>query len=163
MRLEREGKDRQCALLVAEEARSGRVCGCVDLGRKIFDCEEKRVRHGLDAVPAGSRGQFAWCSYVSSLAVEHRARRRGVARELMREAEAISRDLGNAEVVLEVAASNAQAMRFYQRLGYRIVSTDNRLSVGAQQVDVRHGLYWEISPEAKYVLGKRTAAARRRQ
>ena len=158
-RLDRGEEGHEEVLLVAEEARSGRVCGCVDLGRRVFDREEKRVRHGLKEVPADPCGRFVWRSYVSSLAVDYRVRRRGVAQKLMCEAEAISCDLGEAEVLLEVAASNEQAMRFYQQQGYRIVGTDNTLGVGAQQVEVRYGLFWAISPEAKYVLGKRTAAA----
>ena len=157
-RLDRGEEGHEEVLLVAEEARSGRVCGCVDLGRRVFDREQKRVRHGLKEVPADPCGRFVWRSYVSSLAVDCRVRRRGVAQKLMCEAEAISCDLGEAEVLLEVAASNEQAMRFYQHQGYRIVGTDNTLGVGAQQVEVRYGLFWEISPEAKYVLGKRTDA-----
>jgi [ribosomal protein S18]-alanine N-acetyltransferase len=58
---------------------------------------------------------------ILNLAVQANARRRGVGKALLEEAVNWSRSLGAKRVMLEVRASNAFALRFYERHGFRMV------------------------------------------
>ena len=60
--------------------------------------------------------------HVITLDVTASARRRGLGRRLMVELEARFRAAGIQQVQLETAATNAIAIGFYQRLGYRKVA-----------------------------------------
>ncbi len=57
-----------------------------------------------------------------NLAVERAARRRGIARELVRHALAVGRERGAIRAVLEVRASNVAARRLYERVGFRHIA-----------------------------------------
>ena len=59
--------------------------------------------------------------HILNLAVAVEARRRGVARALLRESEARARQRGAALATLEVRRSNIAALKLYQSLGYRQV------------------------------------------
>jgi ribosomal-protein-alanine N-acetyltransferase len=59
--------------------------------------------------------------HVLNVAVAPEHRRRGIARALMREAEARGRRRGTRLVTLEVRRSNAPAIALYRVLGYRVV------------------------------------------
>jgi ribosomal-protein-alanine N-acetyltransferase len=59
--------------------------------------------------------------HVLNVAVAPEHRRRGVARALMREAEARGRRRGIRLVTLEVRRSNEAAIALYRKLGYRMV------------------------------------------
>lgn len=58
-------------------------------------------------------------AYVDILVVDAAAEGRGVGRALMRHVERWARRRGCREVVLDVFASNAGAIAFYERCGYR--------------------------------------------
>jgi ribosomal protein S18 acetylase RimI-like enzyme len=64
---------------------------------------------------AGDDGHRGWVYYV---AVHPDARRRGHARSLMQHVEQALRARGCAKLNLQVRADNAQALGFYERLGY---------------------------------------------
>jgi len=83
------------ALLVAEDAQG--VVGTVQL---VLDLPENQP-HRAD---------------LSKLLVHRRARRRGVAEALMREAETLARDCGRSLLVLDTASDTAA--RLYARLGW---------------------------------------------
>jgi ribosomal protein S18 acetylase RimI-like enzyme len=59
---------------------------------------------------------------LNDLYVDERARRTGVAQALLREAEALARELGTLRLVLETAEDNRTAQRLYERLGWRHVA-----------------------------------------
>lgn len=59
---------------------------------------------------------------VNNIAVTTAARRRGVGRALMAAAHEWARSVGATEVELNVYAFNTGALRFYEELGYAVVS-----------------------------------------
>jgi len=78
----------------------------------------------VGTVIAGFDGYRGW---VYHLAVRSSCRRRGLGRELMREAEARLKALGCPKLNLQVRSSNAEVIAFYERLGYSI---EDRASLG---------------------------------
>ena len=78
----------------------------------------------VGTVIAGFDGYRGW---VYHLAVHPRCRRRGFGRDLMGEAEARLKALGCPKLNLQVRSSNAEAIVFYERLGYSI---EDRASLG---------------------------------
>ena len=101
-------------------------------------------------MPEGGEGQYRWAPYVCSLAVDGSRRRGGVGRALMRECERTAKQWGNRELLLEVAQTNVGAIRFYERLGYKVLASDGR-GTGAVQVDARP-FRWDVYPVRKYVM-----------
>lgn len=59
---------------------------------------------------------------LNDLYVDESARRSGVAQALLREAEALAREVGVQRLVLETGEDNRSAQRLYERLGWRHVS-----------------------------------------
>jgi ribosomal protein S18 acetylase RimI-like enzyme len=78
----------------------------------------------VGAVMAGFDGVRGW---IHHLAVTPSARRRGLGRRLMREAESGLRELGCPKVNLQVRATNQSVVAFYESLGY---SVEERVSLG---------------------------------
>lgn len=80
---------------------------------------------GESTLPERLRQESDLGPYVASLAVDGKFRRDGVGEALMRECET---RLGAASstVTLEVEEGNAAALRLYEKLGYSIVSRDER-------------------------------------
>ena len=60
---------------------------------------------------------------ILSLAVDPEARRQGVARSLLEDAEARVRELGGRELVLELREDNAAALALYESLGFKQIAT----------------------------------------
>ncbi len=80
---------------------------------------------------AGYEGHRGWINYLGVLP-EHR--RRGHARRLLEEAERRLRLEGCPKINLQVRPDNAEALRFYERVGYSgagIVSLGKRLEYDA--------------------------------
>jgi ribosomal protein S18 acetylase RimI-like enzyme len=148
-RLSFEGK-RECRLLLASDSRGGPVRGCIDLAVHLFDSREQKFELLRDEMPGDAK--YCWRPYVASLAVERSYRRKGVARKLLREAEAIARSWGYRELLLEVSAQNDAAIQFYTRAGYKVLRTDIS-GTGAEEVNTE-GLLWIFSSVPKYVLRK---------
>lgn len=90
--------NRQTALCLVEE-QEGRVRGYV-----LLRSREGYVR-------------------ILSLAVDPEARRQGVARALLQDAEQRVRELGGRELVLELREDNAGALALYGSLGFRQTAT----------------------------------------
>jgi [ribosomal protein S18]-alanine N-acetyltransferase len=82
----------------------------------------------VERVAAGRRG------YVVTLDVAETWRRRGLARLLMREAEARAVAAGARWMELHVFSGNESAIRFYERLGYERIAMRRRF-YGAEGLD----------------------------
>jgi ribosomal protein S18 acetylase RimI-like enzyme len=84
----------------------------------------------IATVMVGYEGHRGWINYLA-VAPEHR--RAGIGRRMMAEAEQRLRDLGCPKINLQVRTSNAEAIGFYERLGY---SLDDVVSMGKR---LEHG------------------------
>ena len=73
---------------------------------------------------AGYDGHRGW---LHTVAVRLSHRRRGVGAALVRRAEEALKAMGCGKINLQVRATNAEVVRFYQRLGY---ATEQRVSMG---------------------------------
>jgi ribosomal protein S18 acetylase RimI-like enzyme len=78
----------------------------------------------IATIMVGYEGHRGWINYLA-VAPEHR--RAGVGRRLMAEAEERQSDLGCPKINLQVRTTNAEAIAFYERLGY---SVDDVVSMG---------------------------------
>jgi ribosomal protein S18 acetylase RimI-like enzyme len=78
----------------------------------------------VGTVLGGYDGHRGW---IYSLAVRPAARRQGIATALVRRMEAMLQSLGCFKINLQVVASNAAVVAFYQQLGYAL---EDRLSLG---------------------------------
>ncbi|MBW2270008.1 MAG: GNAT family acetyltransferase [Deltaproteobacteria bacterium] len=75
---------------------------------------------------AGYDGHRGWLHLV---AVAPHARKRGIGRALLARAEQLLADLGCPKLNIQVRASAAEPVAFYERLGYRI---EERISMGKE-------------------------------
>ncbi len=76
---------------------------------------------------AGYEGHRGWINY---LAVSPPYRRRGIAKQMMEEAEAKLRSAGCPKINLQVRKTNTEVIHFYESIGYsidRVVSMGKRL------------------------------------
>lgn len=78
----------------------------------------------IGTVMAGYDGHRGW---LYSVAVRLSHRRRGIGEMLVREAEGRLKAMGCGKINLQVRATNAEATRFWEKLGYRV---EDRLSLG---------------------------------
>src|SRR5262245_16423520 len=83
----------------------------------------------VGSVMAGYEGHRGWINY---LAVAPTHRRRGLGRQLMREAEERLAAVGCPKINLQVRAGNADVLAFYEAIGYRV---DDVVSLGKRLVD----------------------------
>ena len=88
----------------------------------IFVAAEQNRIHG--AAVAGYDGHRGW---LYSVAVDAPSRRRGVGRALVTHAIGALRELGCIKVNLQVRASNASVVAFYESLGFAL---EDRMSLG---------------------------------
>ena len=72
----------------------------------------------------GYEGHRGWINY---LAVAPEYQRRGVARQIMEEAERLLRQAGCPKINLQVRTANAQVIEFYKSLGFKV---DDVVSMG---------------------------------
>jgi len=78
-------------------------------------------------VMAGYEGHRGWINY---LAVDPTARRRGLGRALMAEAERLLRARGCPKINLQIRRENREAVAFYERIGFgedAVISLGKRL------------------------------------
>jgi len=84
----------------------------------------ERAGRIVATVVAGYDGHRGWLYHV---AVAATARRTGIGRAMVAEAETRLRALGCPKVNLQVMRANAAVVRFYERLGYTV---EDRISMG---------------------------------
>merc|ERR1712232_635036 len=83
---------------------------------------------------------------LSNLAVAKKARRKGVARVLCDEIEALAGDWGFCEVHLLVESENKAARNLYEKkLGYKLLSTT--MAAPALRVDFENGEFVEVQQD----------------
>ena len=73
---------------------------------------------------AGYEGHRGWINY---LAVTPTEQRKGLAREMMAEAERLLRETGCAKINLQIRATNTEVIAFYENIGF---TTDPAISMG---------------------------------
>jgi ribosomal protein S18 acetylase RimI-like enzyme len=78
----------------------------------------------IATVMAGYEGHRGWINY---LAVAPDARRKGVGRSMLEEAEKCLRDVGCPKINLQIRRSNGGVMAFYAAMGYDV---DDVISMG---------------------------------
>ncbi len=106
---------RECALLRWSDPRK-------DIARKLKVNPEWFLVGEIDGrlmatCMLGYEGHRAWINF---LAVAPAHQRGGYGRQLMAEAERLMRAVGCAKINLQVRASNAKVIAFYERLGFAI-------------------------------------------
>ena len=117
---------KQCGLVVPWNDPHRDILRKLKLQRDLFLVGRLDGRLVATAM-AGYEGHRGWINY---LAVSPECRGRGLGREMMDEAEARLRALGCPKINLQVRADNAEAIGFYERIGYRrddVVSFGKRL------------------------------------
>jgi ribosomal protein S18 acetylase RimI-like enzyme len=62
--------------------------------------------------------------YISNLAVSRDFRRRGVAQELLKNCEQLTKSWGYSQLHLHVMANNERGRNLYQKLGYELISSE---------------------------------------
>jgi len=125
-------------------ARLWQLCGLVvpwndphrDIARKPADGAEGFLVAILDraivaVVMAGYDGHRGWINY---LAVHPDQRLQGFGRQMMAAAEATLRAMGCAKINLQIRTTNAEAVGFYERIGF---SRDDVISLGKRLVPDR--------------------------
>jgi len=70
----------------------------------------------ISSCMAGYEGHRGWINY---LAVAPHGQRRGIATQMMHEAERLLREAGCPKINLQVRSSNASAIRFYESIGFK--------------------------------------------
>lgn len=68
-------------------------------------------------VMAGYEGHRGWINY---LAVSPSVQRRGIAQQIMTEAENLLKSLGCPKINLQVRSSNSEVISFYETMGYSV-------------------------------------------
>lgn len=95
----------------------------LEVDRELLFVAEAQGRI-VGTVMGGYDGHRGW---IYSLAVARDYRGRGIGSALVRQVEAALAALGCLKVNLQVHASNAEVVRFYERLGYQV---EERVSMG---------------------------------
>jgi ribosomal protein S18 acetylase RimI-like enzyme len=87
--------------------------------------------------PDAEAGEF----YVETLAVAPTSRNRGIGRVLLEDAERRARDLNFPVCSLSVMLHNTDALRFYQRVGYRV---DRKVSTRLRTAGVQYNGFYRM-------------------
>jgi ribosomal protein S18 acetylase RimI-like enzyme len=88
----------------------------------------------VGAVMAGYDGHRGW---LYAVAVDAASRRQGIGSALVRQAVSALEQLGCIKINLQVRASNAAVVAFYESLGFKVeerISMGKLLQAGAQQI-----------------------------
>ena len=121
--LKRYNQRSRGALFVIKDEETNEVVGCVGAETQRFvgflPARRAASDAGVGPSPAADR------PVVANLAVASSARRKGLAKALMRAIEEEAKDWGFEETVLVVEASNKQATSLYRKLGYKAVGFES--------------------------------------
>ena len=116
----------QSAILLADERDTGESIGCVAIGTTPFIGNDAQLNI-RDLYQYSNRRDERAClrPVVANLAVRPQARRRGIAKRLMRECEMICKEWGYQEIWLLVEKDNPKARKLYKKLGYKTVKEED--------------------------------------
>ena len=103
----------------------------------------------LGLTPAGCKPRDLRIAYVSSLCVAASHRRRGIAKALLRAAEAQARDWGCASTALHCSVDDAPLQAMYRAAGYRYVYTEPAWAPRLQLRSTRLALFAKRLPRAR--------------
>ena len=116
-------------LLICKSNDEKQIMGCVGIERMTADAISmgaKRKGKGLMQAQATLEG----APLMSNLVVGQNYRRKGIAEELVKTAEAIAKDKwGCKDCFLYVDQQNSPAMNLYKKLGYKIESVDDSATI----------------------------------
>jgi ribosomal protein S18 acetylase RimI-like enzyme len=98
-----------CSIAICTDREKSQVIGTVEVG----------VRNANYRQPAHHR-----YVYISNLAVSRDFRRQGVAQELLKNCEQLTKSWGYSEIHLHVMGNNDRGRSLYQKLGYELVSSE---------------------------------------
>lgn len=153
-----EANDSERLVLVAVENVQGSdsIVGMVDVAVHLYDSFTSEFDLAADTMPDGGEFRFEWQPYVTALAVRPDARRRGIARALMQEAESTALSWGYDEAYLEVTEGNERARKFYERIGYRErrgTSSTRQTEMAVRGAGVLR--WWVERPVEKFMMSRR--------
>lgn len=108
------------AVLVADDGSPGGIVGCASVRLACFE-DATGVKKG-DSVQLAQLwpDQYTLLPYMSNLAIQPEARRRGLGRALVRGCEQQARAWGFSSLTMEVVCSNEAAIALYRRMGYML-------------------------------------------
>jgi GNAT superfamily N-acetyltransferase len=92
----------------------------LDEGRVLVIRDGEAIVGHLQLVAYGARGELE----IKNMAVAERAQRRGRGRELVQAAIALARRDGCPRLLVATAAADIGNLRFYQRVGFRMLSIE---------------------------------------
>jgi ribosomal protein S18 acetylase RimI-like enzyme len=110
-------------MFVIRDEASNKVVGCVgaEVQQFVGARPARRVEGGDGRTYANATDR----PVVANLAVASSARRKGLAKALMRAIEEEAKAWGFEETVLIVEANNKQALSLYKKMGYRAIGSEN--------------------------------------
>lgn len=110
----------QSLLMAARD--KGEIVGCVAI--EVSVCAGERVGLKARGINPSTPG-VELRPVLANLAVARSARRRGLAKRLVKRCEEAAKEWGYDEVLLLVEENNSRARRLYQKIGYRTLFKDN--------------------------------------
>ncbi|CAM9393320.1 unnamed protein product [Ascophyllum nodosum] len=115
------GKRKFPSMLLAARNNSGDIVGCVAIEVSVCkgECVGMKAR-GISPNSAGAELR----PILANLTVGRSARRKGLAKRMVRRCEAAAKEWGFDEVLLLVEENNQRAKRLYQKLGYKTLFSD---------------------------------------
>lgn len=140
------------AVFVAEEG--DELLGFVDVGLPTYNPSKRRFKLPMGESQVETSDATELRPYVSNLAVQPAARKRGIGRLLMEECERelLRWELPYDELWLEVSLQN-EAVEFYRKMGYE------QMAETAGNEVVRRAFHFELTEVKRVVMRKRVPAA----
>ena len=113
-------RERLAALFRLADDSAAAVAGYRDLGRVLVAIEDGTVVGHAQLIPDARPGVLE----LKSLAVLEDRQSRGIGRRLVERAIAVCREEGVRELLVSTAAADTHVLRFYQRLGFRMLRVE---------------------------------------
>src|SRR4051794_13124713 len=107
-------------LFALAEDSSARLARSLDLGLVLVACDEQSIVGHLQLVAGESAGELE----LQSMAVDEDRQRRGIGRALVQRAIDVARAEGVHTLLVATATADTGNLRFYQRLGFRMLRVE---------------------------------------
>jgi lactoylglutathione lyase len=115
-----EGRTELRPLFELAEDSSERLDHYIDLGRVLVAYDERSIAGHLQLVQGRGPGELE----LQSMAVDERRRRRGIGRALVQRAIDVARAEGVRRLLVATATADTGNLRFYQRMGFRMLGVE---------------------------------------